>query len=226
MLKVSPRKGVKRFGKQGKINPQYIEPFKILKRVGPVAYTLDRPKELSNIHITFYVSNLKKCLFDESLVIPIKELRLDDKLKFVEEPIEIMDPEVKKMKRSRILIVKVRWNSKRGPEFTLHRKKVTHFEAPVVSPNGDSIPVKGKGDYILPGETKVNEVLYVLDFKCNLLLVSRLSRDLQCCISFFLNFQCCISFFLNLIGVGRCEGGLYRMKMVQERRAMATTAET
>ncbi|GKD48059.1 putative reverse transcriptase domain-containing protein, partial [Tanacetum coccineum] len=115
MLKVSPRKGVIRFGKQGKLNPRYIGPFKILKRVGPVAYKLKLLEELSNIHNTFYVSNLKKCLSDESLIIPMKELRLDDKLNFVEEPVEIMDREIKQLKQSRIPIVKVRWNSKRGP---------------------------------------------------------------------------------------------------------------
>ncbi|GKC36188.1 putative reverse transcriptase domain-containing protein [Tanacetum coccineum] len=88
---VSPRKGVIRFGNRGKLNPRYIGPFKILDRVGPVAYTLELPEELSSVYSTFHVSNLKKCLSDESLVIPIKELRLDDKLNFVEEPIEIMD---------------------------------------------------------------------------------------------------------------------------------------
>ncbi|GKC69215.1 hypothetical protein Tco_1115098 [Tanacetum coccineum] len=117
MLKVSPRKGVIRFRKRGKLNPQYIRPFKILKRIGPVAYKLELPEELSNIHNTFHVSNLKKCLSDESLVIPMKELRLDDKLKFVEEPVEIVDREFKQLKQSHIHIVKVRWNSKRGPEF-------------------------------------------------------------------------------------------------------------
>ncbi|GJX43971.1 putative reverse transcriptase domain-containing protein [Tanacetum coccineum] len=117
MLKVSPRKCVIRFGKQGKLNPWYIGPFKILKRVGPVAYTLELPEELSNVHSTFHVSSLKKCLSEESIVIPMKELRLDDKLNFVEEPVEIMDREVKQLRQSRISIVKVRWNSKRGPEF-------------------------------------------------------------------------------------------------------------
>ncbi|GKE16645.1 putative reverse transcriptase domain-containing protein [Tanacetum coccineum] len=98
MLKVSPRKGVIRFGKRGKLNPWYIGPFKILKRVDPVVYTLELPEELSNVHSTFHVSNLKKCLSDESLIIPMKELWLDDKLNFVEEPIEIMDREVKQLR--------------------------------------------------------------------------------------------------------------------------------
>nr|GFA75813.1 putative reverse transcriptase domain-containing protein [Tanacetum cinerariifolium] len=100
MLKVSPRKGVIQFGKQEKVNPQYIGPFKILKRVSPVSYTLKLPEELSNIHSTFHISNLKKCLSDESLIIPMKELRLDGKLNFVEEPIEIMDRKVKQLKQS------------------------------------------------------------------------------------------------------------------------------
>ncbi|GJR00987.1 putative reverse transcriptase domain-containing protein [Tanacetum coccineum] len=104
------------------LNPRYIRPFKIHERIGPVTYKLELPKELSNVHSTFHVSNLKKCLSDKSLVIPMKELRLDDKLNFVEEPVEIMDREVKQLKQSRIPIIKVRWDSKRGPEFTWERE--------------------------------------------------------------------------------------------------------
>ncbi|GJU84595.1 putative reverse transcriptase domain-containing protein [Tanacetum coccineum] len=99
-----------------------VRPFKILEWIGPVAYKLELPEELSNVHNTFHVCNLKKCLSDESLIIPMKELQLNDKLNFVEEPVEIMDCEIKQLKRSRIPIVKVRWNSKRGPEFTLERE--------------------------------------------------------------------------------------------------------
>ncbi|GJR69891.1 reverse transcriptase domain-containing protein [Tanacetum coccineum] len=132
MLKVSPRKGVIRFGKRGKLNPCYIGPFKILKRIGPVAYKLELPKEFRNVHNTFHISNLKKCLSDESLVILMKELRLDDKIYFMEEPVEIMDREVKQLKQSRIPIVKVRWNSKRGPEFTWEREDQIRAKCKVI----------------------------------------------------------------------------------------------
>ncbi|GKC78309.1 hypothetical protein Tco_1129083 [Tanacetum coccineum] len=93
MLKVPPWKGVIRFDKWGKLNPS-----------------------------TFHVSNSKKCLSDESLVISLDEIQFDDKLHFVEQPVEIMDREVKRLKQSRIPIVNVRWNSRRGPEFTWERE--------------------------------------------------------------------------------------------------------
>ncbi|GKB90710.1 putative reverse transcriptase domain-containing protein [Tanacetum coccineum] len=118
MLKVSPWKGVIRFGEYGKLAPMYVGPFKILKRIGPVAYRLRLPEELSEVHDTFHVSNLKKCLADASLYVSLDEIKVDKTLCFVEEHVKIMDREVKRLKRSRISLVKVCWNSKRGPEFT------------------------------------------------------------------------------------------------------------
>ncbi|KAI3773312.1 hypothetical protein L1987_47837 [Smallanthus sonchifolius] len=122
MFKVSPWKGVARFGNRGKLNPRYVSPFEILARVGPVTYKLKLPQELSNVHDTFHVSNIKKCLSDETLIIPPDEIHIDDKLHFIEEPIEISDWKVQKLRRSRIKLVKVRWNSKRGPEYTWERE--------------------------------------------------------------------------------------------------------
>nr|GFA93451.1 putative reverse transcriptase domain-containing protein [Tanacetum cinerariifolium] len=133
MLKVSSWKGVVRFGKRGKLNPRYVGPFKVLERIGDVAYKLDLPEELSIVHNTFHMSNLKKCHADEPFV-PLDGLHFDDKLQFMEEPVEIVDCEVKRLKQSRIPLVKVRWNSKRGPEFTWEcedqfRKKYPHLFA-------------------------------------------------------------------------------------------------
>ncbi|KAI3682301.1 hypothetical protein L1987_82192 [Smallanthus sonchifolius] len=104
--------------------------LKILERVRKVAYKLDLPPELSNVHPTFHVSNLKKCLADENLHIPLDEVRIDEKMHFVEKPVKIMDREVKKLKRSRIPIVKVRWESKRGPEFTWEREDQMNSKYP------------------------------------------------------------------------------------------------
>ncbi|GKA91387.1 putative reverse transcriptase domain-containing protein, partial [Tanacetum coccineum] len=118
MLRVSPWRGIVRFGKWGKLNPRYIGPFKVLAKVGTVVYRLELPQQLSRVHSTFHVSNLKKCLSDEPLAVSLDEIHIDDKLRFVEEPVEIMDREVKRLKQNRIHIIKVRWNSRRGPEFT------------------------------------------------------------------------------------------------------------
>ncbi|GJR95268.1 hypothetical protein Tco_0267442 [Tanacetum coccineum] len=139
MLKVSPLKGVVHFGKWGKLNPRYVGPFKVFVQVRDVSYKLELPQELNRVHSMFHVSNLKKCNSDEALAIPLDGIHIDEKILFVEEPVEIMDREVKQLKRSRILIVKVRWNSRRGPEFTWERedqfqKKYPHlFTKPVPS---------------------------------------------------------------------------------------------
>ncbi|GJU97879.1 putative reverse transcriptase domain-containing protein [Tanacetum coccineum] len=134
MLKVSQWKGVIHFGKWGKLNPRYIGPFKVLAKVGTIAYRLKLSDQLSHVHSTFHVLNLKKCFFDKPLAIPLDEIQNDDKLHFVEEPAEIIDHEVKCLKQSHIPIVKVHWNSRRGPEFTWERedqmqKKYPHLFA-------------------------------------------------------------------------------------------------
>nr|GEW26908.1 hypothetical protein [Tanacetum cinerariifolium] len=112
MLKVSPWKGVVHFGIRGKLNPRYVSPFKVIERVRIVAYKFKLLQQLSRVHNTFHVSNLKKCFSDESLVISWEELCVNEKLHFVEEPVEVMDREIKQLKRSRIPIIKLRWNSK------------------------------------------------------------------------------------------------------------------
>ncbi|GKC95843.1 hypothetical protein Tco_1161285 [Tanacetum coccineum] len=94
MLKVSPWKGVVHFAKWGKLNQRYIRPFNVLAKVGTVAYRLELPQQLSRVHSTFHVSNLKKCLSDKPLAISLDEIHINDKLCFFEEPVGIMDREV------------------------------------------------------------------------------------------------------------------------------------
>nr|GEW11311.1 hypothetical protein [Tanacetum cinerariifolium] len=132
LLKVSPRKGVVRFGKRSKLSPIYVGPFDIVERIGPVACRLRLQQELVGVHDAFHVSNLKKCLGEVNLRIPLDEVKVDDKLHFVEEPIEILDRGVKKLKRRWIPIVKVRWNSRRGPKFTWEQGDETNRNSTLV----------------------------------------------------------------------------------------------
>ncbi|GKE58364.1 hypothetical protein Tco_1497549, partial [Tanacetum coccineum] len=100
ILKVSPWKGMVHFGKKCKLAPRYVGPFEILERIGQVAYLLRLSKELSGVHDMFHVSKLKKCLADASLHVPLDEIKVDKTLRFVDEPVEIMDSEIKSLKRS------------------------------------------------------------------------------------------------------------------------------
>nr|GEZ52105.1 putative reverse transcriptase domain-containing protein [Tanacetum cinerariifolium] len=104
LLKVSPWKGVVRFEKKGKLEPRFVGTFEIIEKVGLVAYQLDLLEELNNVHDTFHVSNLKKCLVDPTLQVPLDGIRVDAKLNFIEEHVEILDKEFKKLKWSRIAI--------------------------------------------------------------------------------------------------------------------------
>ncbi|GJU92627.1 putative reverse transcriptase domain-containing protein [Tanacetum coccineum] len=154
LLKVSPWKGVMRFGKKGKLVPRYVGPFEILERIGPITYRLRLPKELSEVHDTFHVSHLKKCLADANLHVPLDEIKIDKTLHFVKEPLEIMDREVKTLKCSKIPIVKVRWNSKRGHEFTWEREDHMKARYPqlFVAKSGDLV-VKSRDEISLTGDT-------------------------------------------------------------------------
>nr|GEW57468.1 putative reverse transcriptase domain-containing protein [Tanacetum cinerariifolium] len=123
--------GVVRFGKKGKLAPRFVGPFEIVEKVGPVDHQLDLPEELNGVHDMFYVSNLKKCLDDPTLQVPLDEIRVDAKLNLWKSQLKF-EREFKKLKRSRISIVKVRWNTKRGPEFTWEREDQMKLKALII----------------------------------------------------------------------------------------------
>ncbi|GKG09971.1 hypothetical protein Tco_0338717, partial [Tanacetum coccineum] len=129
-VRVSPWKGVVHFRKNGKLAPRYVGPFKILERIGLVAYRLRLPEELNSVHDTFHVSNLKKCLADANFHVPLDKIKVDKTLCFVEEPVEIMDQEIRKLKRRKVVLVKVGWNSKRVLEFTWEHEDQMRIKYP------------------------------------------------------------------------------------------------
>ncbi|GJV50634.1 putative reverse transcriptase domain-containing protein [Tanacetum coccineum] len=138
LLKVSPWKGVVQFSKKRKLAPRYVRPFEIVECVRPVAYRLKLPQELSCIHDTFHLSNHKKCLAESDIQVPLEEIEIDENLRFVKEPIKIMARDVKKLKRRRIPLVKVCWNSRQGAKYTWEREdqfktKYPHLFAPTSS---------------------------------------------------------------------------------------------
>ncbi|KAL0362072.1 UNVERIFIED_CONTAM: hypothetical protein Scaly_1162400 [Sesamum calycinum] len=109
-LKVSPWRGILRFGKKGKLSPRYIRPYEILERVGPLAYRLALPSELSQIHDVFHVSMLRRYRSDPSHILRELEIEISKELTYVEEPIKILDRSIKKLRNKEIPMVKVRWS--------------------------------------------------------------------------------------------------------------------
>ena len=118
LLKVSPWKGVIRFRKRGKLGPRYIGPFRIVARVGRVAYRLELPEELSRIHNTFHVSQLRKCIMDQEAVVSLDDIQVDERLNYVERPVAILERKKKILRNKEIPLVKVQWEHRKGSEWT------------------------------------------------------------------------------------------------------------
>ena len=118
LLKVSPWKGVIRFRKRGKLGPRYIGPFRVIARVGRVAYRLELPAELGQIHDTFHVSQLRKCIAEESTVVPLKDIQMDVGLNFVGRPVAIRDRKIKVLRNKEVPLVQVQWQHRKGSELT------------------------------------------------------------------------------------------------------------
>ena len=129
-LKVSPWKGIIRFGRQGKLSPRYIGPYEILERVGPLAYRLALPQELSQIHDVFHVSMLRRYRSDPSHVVQESEIQLTEDLSYKEEPVEILDRQIKKLRNKEIPIVKVKWSRHSPKEATWEVEKDMRVQYP------------------------------------------------------------------------------------------------
>ncbi|XP_076918170.1 uncharacterized protein LOC143578485 [Bidens hawaiensis] len=123
MLKVSSWKGIIHCRKRGKLNLRYFGTFKIIDHVGEVAHRLDLPEELEGIHATFHISRLRKCLVDDTSHVPLVEIRVDEQLNYIEQPIEIVDRKEKKFHHKAILLVKITWNDRKGSDATWEVEK-------------------------------------------------------------------------------------------------------
>ncbi|WMV54949.1 hypothetical protein MTR67_048334 [Solanum verrucosum] len=110
-LKVSPMKGVMRFGKKGKLSPRYVGPYRILKKVGKVAYELELPADLAAVHPVFHISLLKKCVGDTASIVPLESVAVKDSLSYEDVPIEILDRQVRRLRNKKVASVKVLWRS-------------------------------------------------------------------------------------------------------------------
>ena len=139
-LKVSPWRGIIRFRRQGKLSPRYISPYEILERVGPLAYRLALPQELSRIHDVFHVSMLRRYRSDPSHVVQESEIQLTEDLNYKEEPVEILDRQIKKLRNKEIPIVKVKRSRHSTKEATWEVEKDMRVQDPYLfSKTGESI---------------------------------------------------------------------------------------
>ncbi|XP_070014014.1 uncharacterized protein [Nicotiana sylvestris] len=131
-LKVSPMKGIMRFGKKGKLSPRYVEPYRIIQRIGQVAYKLELPPEMSLVHPVFHVSMLKKVVGDPSTIVPVETIEVNEELSYEEVPVAILDRQVRKLRNKEIASVKVLWRNQQVEEATWEaekemRKKYPHL---------------------------------------------------------------------------------------------------
>ena len=119
-----------RFGKRGKLSPRYIGPFVIVERVGPVAYRLDLPEELSRVHNVFHISMLRKYVPDPSHVLEAPEIDLRDDLSYEEQPVQILGREEKELRNKTISLVKVLWRNHLVEEATWKREDQIRSQYP------------------------------------------------------------------------------------------------
>ena len=132
-------KGVMRFGKQGKLSPRYVGPYKILKRIGKVAYELELLAELAAVHPVFHISLLKKCVGDPAFVVPLESVAVKDSLSYEDVPVEILDRQVRRLRNKEFTSVKVLWRSKSLEGATLEAQASTKAKYPYLFPF-DSTP--------------------------------------------------------------------------------------
>ena len=118
MLKISPTKGVVRFGLRGKLNPRYVGPYEILERIGDMAYRLALPPSLEGVHNVFHVSMLRKYIRDPDQIIALEPLKIQANLSTVERPVKIMDTKEKILRRKVIKYVRVQWTNQTEREAT------------------------------------------------------------------------------------------------------------
>ncbi|XP_074562535.1 uncharacterized protein LOC141819063 [Curcuma longa] len=122
-LRVAPMKGIMRFGKKGKLSPRYVGPYKILRRVGKVAYELELPQEMAAIHNVFHVSMLKKCIPNADKVIEPQAVQIQEDLSYESRPVQILDRDVKKLRNKEVPLVKVLWRNQQSEEITWEREE-------------------------------------------------------------------------------------------------------